>query len=85
MIEGSPTDAPKPDISQVIDNEGQEEEKQAGNQDQFEVPHEPPGTAQNSLYSVSQKKSLHIFRYVPPDFVTRGHRSIFGCFFVGDS
>ena len=45
-IEGSPTDAPKPDISQVIDNKGQEEEKQAGNEDQFEVPHEPPGTAQ---------------------------------------
>ena len=45
-IEGSPTDAPKPDISQVINNKGQEQEKQAGNDDQFEVPHEPPGTAQ---------------------------------------
>ena len=48
-IEGSPTDATKPDISQVRNNKSQEEEKQAGNKDQFEVPHELSGTAQNNF------------------------------------
>ena len=57
-IEGSPTDATKPDISQVINNKGQEEEKQAGNKDQFEVPREPPGTAQNNFSTTSAFDSL---------------------------